>query len=222
MRLTIAEENYLKAIYRLARKSHEAISTNALASELKAKASSITDMIQKLYEKKLLNYRKYQGFLLTKKGEKIALSIIRRHRLWEVFLAEHLNFNWDEVHDIAEQTEHINSAKLVDRLDKYLGYPKYDPHGDPIPDKNGKIINHKNFMLSDARKGQYLEIMGLANSSKEFLQHLEKITLNIGSKIKIKEYLDFDQSLIITSNKKEINLSKKTTNTIFVKLITQI
>src|SRR5580693_6558937 len=139
---TFTEENYLKAIYHLSLQS-ESVSTNQIAASLNTKAASVTDMLKKLADKELINYTKYQGVTLTPQGEKIAVSIIRKHRLWEYFLVEKLNFKWDEVHDVAEELEHISSKELADRLDQFMGYPKYDPHGDPIPDSNGKLKTHE-------------------------------------------------------------------------------
>src|ERR1700760_5386 len=139
---TFTEENYLKAIYHLSLQSGS-VSTNQLAAALSTKAASVTDMLKKLADKELINYTKYQGVTLTSSGEKIAISIIRKHRLWEYFLVEKLNFKWDEVHDVAEELEHISSKELVDRLDSFMGYPKYDPHGDPIPDSKGQFKSHE-------------------------------------------------------------------------------
>src|SRR3984885_5178673 len=138
---TFTEENYLKAIYHL---SHESgsVSTNQIAAALNTKAASVTDMLKKLADKALINYEKYQGVTLTSAGQKIALHIIRKHRLWEYFLVEKLNFKWDEVHEMAEEMEHISSVELIDRLDKFMDYPKHDPHGDPIPDSDGKFKVH--------------------------------------------------------------------------------
>ena len=136
--LTLSEENYLKAIYHLELNSVKEISTNAIAEKMETKASSVTDMIKKLSEKKLIIYKKYQGVKITDFGKKTAANIVRNHRLWEFFLVDKLNFSWDEVHEVAEQLEHIKSPKLIDELDAFLGFPKQDPHGDPIPDKNGK------------------------------------------------------------------------------------
>ena len=150
--LTHSEENYLKEIFHLVEKSKERVSTNSLAEKLNTKASSITDMVKKLADKKLLSYTKYKGCDLSADGKKIALQIIRKHRLWETFLVNKLNFGWEEVHDVAEQLEHIHSVKLIDQLDELLGYPKFDPHGDPIPDKEGKITPHKNIMLSSLKR----------------------------------------------------------------------
>src|SRR6201991_1205996 len=139
---TLAEENYLKCIYHL---SHNSINvgTNQIAESLKTKPASVTDMLKKLADKKLINYAKYQGVTLTSSGENIAVHIIRKHRLWEYFLVEKLDFKWDEVHEMAEELEHISSRELIDRLDKFMDYPRYDPHGDPIPDRDGKFKKHE-------------------------------------------------------------------------------
>ena len=137
---TKAEENYLKTIFKLSEKEKDSVSTNAIAEELETKPSSVSDMLKKLSEKKLINYIKYQGVSLTPLGHRLAVHVIRKHRLWEVFLVSHLNFKWDEVHDIAEQLEHIKSKALVNRLDAFLNFPSYDPHGDPIPNQKQKTI----------------------------------------------------------------------------------
>src|SRR6201991_95913 len=139
---TLAEENYLKSIYHLSM-GDENVSTNQIAAALNTKASSVTDMLKKLADKALINYTRYQGVSLTPSGEKIAVNIIRKHRLWEYFLVEKLDFKWDQVHDMAEELEHISSTELIDRLDKFMGYPKHDPHGDPIPDRDGKFKMHE-------------------------------------------------------------------------------
>lgn len=144
---SLTEENYIKAIYKLCEKSADAVSTNAIAEKMHTKAASVSDMLKKLSKKKLINYRKYQGVTLTAKGEKLALAIVRKHRLWELFLVQKLNFKWDEVHDIAEQLEHIQSDELVKRIDKFLDHPKFDPHGDPIPDVNGKLHPQRSRLL---------------------------------------------------------------------------
>src|SRR6185295_11495480 len=148
LNFSTSEENYLKTIFHLQTKDDN-VSTNELAEKLKAKPASITDMMKKLKTRKLVNYQPYQGFRLTPEGKKIALSIIRRHRLWEFFLAEKLKFNWDEVHEVAEDLEHVGSKKLIDKLDEFLDFPRFDPHGDPIPDSNGRIENTKQVCLTD-------------------------------------------------------------------------
>ena len=148
MNYSISEENYIKTIFHL-QKKEGTVTTNELAKELKTSPASVTDMMKKLKAKKLLNYQPYQGFRLTADGSKVALGIIRRHRLWEFFLAEKLKFTWDEVHEVAEELEHVSNKKLIDKLDAYLGFPKKDPHGDPIPDASGKIESGKNIRLPD-------------------------------------------------------------------------
>src|SRR3984885_4621565 len=168
---TLAEENYLKSIYHLSA-SAESVSTNQLAALLNTKASSVTDMLKKLAEKELINYTRYQGVSLTVTGEKIAVNIIRKHRLWEYFLVEKLNFKWDQVHEMAEEMEHISSTELVDRLDKFMGYPKYDPHGDPIPDSNGHFKKHELKPVSAVDMNEGGIISGVRDHSAEFLQYL--------------------------------------------------
>src|SRR5680860_794131 len=149
--LTFSEENYLKAIFHLERTHPNGVSTNALAKEMETKASSVTDMIKKLSEKNLINYKKYKGFKLSHFGMKTAIAIIRKHRLWEVFLVEKLNFSWDEVHEVAEQLENIKSEQLIRELDRFLGFPKRDPHGDPIPDAEGNFTVLNKVLLSDLK-----------------------------------------------------------------------
>jgi len=199
---SFTEENYLKAIYKLIEQSGSSVSTNAIAEKMNTKAASVTDMLKKLSDKKLINYQKYQGVTLSSKGEKVALSVIRKHRLWEMFLLEKLNFKWDEVHDVAEQLEHINSDKLIEQIDKFLNFPKFDPHGDPIPDANGKIQSHKSKSIASHKKNDVLIMTGVVDHSAAFLQFLDKSGLALGNEIKIKELNDFDRSLQIIINKK--------------------
>src|SRR6187401_2884694 len=165
LNFSTSEENYLKTIFHLQTKD-ENVSTNELAEKLKAKPASITDMMKKLKTRKLVNYQPYQGFRLTPEGKKVALSIIRRHRLWEYFLSEKLKFNWDEVHEVAEQLEHVSNKKLVDKLDEFLAYPKFDPHGDPIPDTNGKMETSKQISLSEMQINKTARICLIANQSE--------------------------------------------------------
>ncbi|NND87947.1 MAG: metal-dependent transcriptional regulator, partial [Flavobacteriaceae bacterium] len=150
---SLTEENYLKTIFHLEQVSSGDISTNAIADKMETQPSSVTDMVQKLAEKELLSYKKYKGTRLTEIGKKVAADVIRKHRLWEVFLVEKLKFHWDEVHDIAEQLEHVQSDELIARLDAFLGHPDFDPHGDPIPDKHGVIKRTEKILLSEAKKG---------------------------------------------------------------------
>src|ERR1700749_3871395 len=168
--LSLTEENYLKAIYKLMELDGDVISTNAIAEKMNTKAASVTDMLKKLADKKLINYAKYQGVTLTSAGENVAVHIIRRHRLWEYFLVEKLHFKWDEVHDMAEEMEHISSRELIDRLDKFMGYPKYDPHGDPIPDCDGHFTHDELRPISSMKLQQAGIISGVRDHSAAFLQ----------------------------------------------------
>ena len=191
------EENYLKEIFKLMEKQSGEISTNAIAEKLGTKAASVTDMLKKLSDKKLLHYKKYQGVQLSAKGKKVAIEVIRNHRLWEVFLVEKLQFKWDEVHEMAEELEHINSKEMVKRLDKYLGYPKFDPHGDPIPDVNGKLGIPKSRILASLGLNKSAQVIGVIDHSPAFLQYIEKLGIGIGQTIKLKEIIHYDQSLHI-------------------------
>lgn len=195
--ISFTEENYLKIIYKLSAETDNEISTNSVAELTQTKAASVTDMLRKLSEKQLVVYQKYQGVRLTEKGENLALMVIRKHRLWEVFLVNKLGFNWDEVHEIAEELEHINSVELIQRLDEFLGFPQCDPHGDPIPDHNGRMpeFGYKN--LSEIEESQKVIMMGVSQHSTSFLQYLAKIGLNLGVEIEVVEINNFDKSLTI-------------------------
>ena len=198
---SFTEENYLKAIYKLIEHDGDPVTTNAISEKLNTKPASVTDMLKKLADKKLIHYQKYQGVRLNEKGEKIALSIIRKHRLWEMFLVEKLNFKWDEVHEVAEQLEHINSDKLVEQLDKFLNYPKTDPHGDPIPDANGKLKLRKSFPLSKLNLEETCIMVGVADHSPAFLRFLDDAGISLQDEIHIKSIIEFDQSLEIIINR---------------------
>lgn len=211
-----SEENYLKAIYHLSLTSLKGVSTNAIAKKLNTKASSVTDMIKKLADKNVLVYKKYQGVQLTVEGKKTAANIIRKHRLWEVFLVEKLNFSWDEVHDVAEQLEHIKSAKLIDEIDALLGFPKYDPHGDPIPDKEGNLDQLEKSLVSTLKINEKGICVGVHDSSATFLQFLDKQQIALGQEITILEKEDFDGSMTIKINQKEITISNKIANNLYV------
>ena len=215
-----SEENYLKAIFTLEAKLDDSVSTTAISRRLETKASSVTDMIKKLAEKKFVNYKKYQGVRLTAKGRKVAVNIIRKHRLWEVFLLKHLNFKWDEVHVIAEQLEHIESRELTDRLDDFLGHPKFDPHGDPIPDKQGKMVAiEEASILSELKAGQSGVIIGVKDSSSPFLRYLESRDLVIGTKLKVEEVFDFDDSMTVVTRDNEVSISKEVCNNLVVEKV---
>lgn len=215
---TLAEENYLKAIFHLEQESNKPVPTNAIAEKLEMKASSATDMVQKLSDKGLLDYRKYKGATLSKEGKKVAANIIRKHRLWEVFLVEKLNFQWDEVHPIAEQLEHIQSDELINRLDAFLDHPDYDPHGDPIPDKNGVIKNAEKKILSELTKGQVGVLVGVRETSSEFLQYLDKRDIAIGTKIRVLGREFFDGSMVLQVRKEQFFISKKIAENLYIQI----
>ena len=202
------EENYLKIIYHLSVISNP-VQTNAIAERIQTKAASVTDMLKKLSDKELVDYVKYQGVTLTEKGKLTAINIVRKHRLWEVFLVDKLNFKWDEVHDVAEELEHIKSTLLVERLDEFLDFPKVDPHGDPIPDQYGNFANLSFIKLSKLKINEKGTITGVSEHSSPFLKHLEKLGLTLGKKIEIVEIIDFDGSVELLVNQKKINISRE-------------
>jgi DtxR family Mn-dependent transcriptional regulator len=216
---SFTEENYLKAIFKLSKGKTE-VSTNAVAEEMETKASSVTDMLKRLADKKLVNYAPYKGVSLTEEGKKIAISIVRKHRLWEVFLVDKLDFKWDEVHDIAEQLEHIQSAELVERLDQFLENPKYDPHGDPIPDKDGNIARHKELTLGDLIIGDKGVIVGVKEHSKSFLNYLDQLGLLLGTEVEVFDKIEFDNSMSLQINKKtKLTVSNQASKNLYIKKI---
>ena len=216
--MTFSEENYLKTIYHLTIISDSEISTNAIAEKMETKASSVTDMLKKLAEKDLVNYKKYQGVSLTEQGKIAAKMIVRKHRLWEVFLVDTLNFSWDEVHDIAEQLEHIKSEKLINKLDDFLGNPTEDPHGDPIPDANGQIVKIEKQLLSELYENQVGICVGVKDTSSEFLKYLDKQGIALGSKIEIIGKESFDLSLKIKVDMRDLSISNKIASNLFLKV----
>lgn len=218
MVFTFSEENYLKAIYHLENQHKKGVPTNALAEMMDTKASSATDMIKRLSEKELVNYRKYQGVKLTTKGENQAIKVIRKHRLWECFLVDKLNFSWDEVHDIAEQLEHIESEKLIHELDKFLGYPKTDPHGDAIPDGKGNFSKINKVLLSKCEPEQTGVFLGVKDSSASFLQYLDKKKISIGTKIKVLSKEFFDGSVMIKIEQEQFSISHKIAENLYVQI----
>lgn len=215
---SFTEENYLKTIYHLSANTDQAVQTNAIAEKMQTKAASVTDMLKKLADKQLINYKKYQGVHLTETGRLAAVNIVRKHRLWEVFLVEKLNFKWDEVHDIAEELEHINSAELVERLDEFLSYPKSDPHGDPIPDKHGAFHNIPFIKLSKLKAGDKGLIMGVSEHSSAFLKHLEKLGLTLGKAISINATTDFDGSVELILENKKISITREVAKHILIRI----
>src|SRR5688572_1834141 len=194
MKVSSSKENYIKAIFHL-QEEDGIVTTNALARQLETSAASVTDMLKKLKTQKLLLYEKYRGFKLTPEGKRIALQIIRKHRLWELFLVKKLQFGWEEVHEMAEELEHISSKKLVDRLDEFLGYPKTDPHGDPIPDNNGKVSVKKQVSLVDMKLNSPAIVSNIGDQSPDMLQLLQHKGLGLGTKVEIKKRFTFDNSI---------------------------
>jgi DtxR family Mn-dependent transcriptional regulator len=215
--MTHSEENYLKTIYHLTTISDAEVSTNAIAEKIETKASSVTDMLKKLAEKDLVHYKKYQGVSLTEKGKLAAKMIVRKHRLWESFLVEKLNFSWDEVHDVAEQLEHIKSEKLIDKLDEFLNFPTEDPHGDPIPNAEGQIVNIKKHLLSEFEKNKIGICVGVKDTSTDFLKYLDKQEIALGSEIEIIEQELFDSSFTIRVGNKEMMISNKIASNLYIK-----
>jgi len=212
-----AEENYLKTIYSLQRDYGSKINTNLISSKIQTKASSVTDMLKKLSTKNLVVYEKYQGVSLTEKGKKAALKVVRKHRLWEYFLVDKLKYNWDEVHSIAEQLEHIDSDTLVDNLEKFLGFPKFDPHGDPIPDKNGHVIERASNNLLELNIGDIGILDQVKDTSESFLQYLDRINLALGDKVEIIDKEPFDNSVQIKLGNKELSVSESVAENIYLK-----
>lgn len=213
---SLTEENYLKSIYHLGGDGNTSVATNDIAEAISTKASSVTDMLKKLADKELINYVKYQGVTLTAKGLETALKVVRKHRLWEVFLVDKLQFKWDEVHEIAEELEHITSELLVDRLEEFLGNPKVDPHGDLIPDKFGKFHKKDLVRISKMNVGERGTVSGVSEHSPSFLQYLEKIGLLLGTKIIIQDILEFDSSVILSVGNKELSVSRDVAKNILI------
>jgi len=214
---SLTEENYLKAIYRISQKADTKITPTAIAEEMNVNAASVVDMIKKLNEKALIGYEKSKGVELTDKGSKSALSIVRNHRLWEVFLLEKLGYSWDVVHEIAEQLEHVKHLELADRLDKYLNFPEYDPHGDPIPKSNGELPARANTLLSNIEVGKTCRVAAVTDTSAVFLQYLHQLSVSIGVEIKVEDKIAFDNSMIITiGHDLRTTVSRKFTESLLV------
>ncbi len=217
LKYTTSEENYIKAIYRL-QQQEGTVTTNELAQELKTRPASVTDMMKKLKAKKLLHYQPYQGFRLTPGGGKVALMIVRRHRLWEFFLAEKLKFTWDEVHEVAEDLEHVSNKKLIDKLDEFLGFPRVDPHGDPIPDAGGRIESIKKICLTELPLNTRAKVSSVRDQSSPVLELLEHRKINIGTPLEVKKKFAFDKSLELkTGRQPAFTISRQLAENIFVK-----
>jgi DtxR family transcriptional regulator, Mn-dependent transcriptional regulator len=212
---SVSEENYLKAIYHL-QEDGGTVTTNALAEKLHTKAASVTDMMKKLSAKGLLNYLPYYGFSLSSDGKRTAIFIIRRHRLWEYFLSQKLGFSWEEVHLLAEELEHVSSKKLIDRLDEFLGFPSYDPHGDPIPDSKGKMAQRNNLPLVLLPKNKPAVVCQVTNQSGEMLELLKHKNIGIGTKLEVKKHFPFDQSFELKIKTKTVTISEQLAKNIFV------
>lgn len=211
-----SEENYLKTIFHLQSKTAK-VSTNAVAQELQTTAASVSDMMKKLNSKKLLHYKPYYGFSLTEEGKKVAVNIVRRHRLWEFFLAEKLKLGWNEIHILAEELEHVSNEKLVDKLDEYLGYPQLDPHGDPIPNKKGKIRAEGTVSLSKVPVNKVGEVYRIINHSPEMVEYLKEKNIWIGTRIQVRKKLPFDNSLEVKVKNQTFTLSDNLAQNLFVK-----
>lgn len=216
---SVSEENYIKAIYHL-QQSVDTVSTNALADQLKTKPASVTDMLKKLKTKKLLHYEPYQGVRLTSEGKKLALGIVRKHRLWEYFLVEKLQFGWDEVHEVAEELEHISSKKLIDKLDAYLDFPRFDPHGDPIPDSSGRMAAQQQINLIDLPLNTPAEVCSVGSQSAELLELLTHKQISIGTRLEVKKQFGFDHSIEIrVKNQPVFTISQQLAQVLFVKKV---
>ena len=216
MELSFTEENYLKAIYHLSGGGLEDVSTNTLAEEMQTRPASVSDMIKKLNLKKVISYEKYRGVNVSEQGKIAALRVIRKHRLWEVFLVKQLNFSWEEVHDVAEQLEHIKSPLLIQRLDEYLGYPKFDPHGDPIPDENGIIHEAEQYPLSEMDINTECTLVAVKNDSREFLRYLGKINAKLGTEMRVLDKIEFDKSMEIMIDGANQFISKEVSDNLLV------
>lgn len=216
--LTSTEEDYLKAIFKIAEKEKKTVSTNAIAHKLGTTAASVTDMLKRLASKEFVQYEKYRGVTLTSSGNKAATHLMRKHRLWKVFLVSKLRFSWHQVEEIAEDLEHIASLELISRLDAFLDYPRYDPHGDPIPNAEGKFTLRSQKSLTELAVGQSGIMLGVKEHDTAFLKHLTKINIKIGSNIKVISITDFDKSMrIIIDNKHEEIISKTIGENLLIK-----
>lgn len=217
MSFSIAEENYIKAVYHL-QQDEELVSTNALSAELQTRPASVTDMLKKLKTKRIISYEPYHGVKLSSEGRKVALGIIRKHRLWEYFLVDKLQFGWDEVHEVAEELEHITSSKLIDKLDAFLGYPKFDPHGDPIPDSRGRLALQQHEPLSGISEHKLVEITAVGSQSSELLEVLKHKGLQMGTRIEVKKIFEFDGSIELKiKNQPIVTISRDLAAVLFVK-----
>ncbi len=217
--LSDTEENYLKALLRITGEQDGVgeAGTNQLAGKLNVRPATATDMLKKLKEKQLVNYEKYGKISLTDTGRDLAIAIVRKHRLWETFLFDKLGFSWDEVHDIAEQLEHIKSEKLVERLDRFLGFPQFDPHGDAIPTADGDYINEARLTLAETSEGTQYTIVAVKDNSPSFLQYVSQIGIGIHSEVTVLQQYEFDHSIALEIDGTKINISDKVAQNIYCK-----
>lgn len=217
--ISTAEENYLKTIFAISEKEGKSATTNAIAAAVQTTAASVTDMLKRLSEKNLIAYEKYRGVQLTESGNRLATALIRKHRLWEVFLMDKLGFAWDEVHELAEQLEHVQGQALVDRLDAFLGHPKFDPHGDPIPDAEGRWTFRPQALLATLKAGDRGIITGVQDHSPAFLQYLDQLGLTLGAELELLERFPYDQSVRVRARgRDELILSDKVCQNLYVKI----
>jgi DtxR family transcriptional regulator, Mn-dependent transcriptional regulator len=211
-----SEENYLKTLYKLYNKEVKKVNNSALAKELNLNPATVLEMVRKLSQKKLVKLMPDKSIQLTESGKKTALLTIRKHRLWEVFLVQKLHYNWNEVHELAEQLEHVESGDMIDRLDAFMGYPAFDPHGDPIPDRNGHLKTNASVPLSNSPAGKNYVVINLADTSDSFLQYLGKLGIKPGTKLKLAEHNSYDNSSTILVQKNNVQLSEKAARNILV------
>lgn len=197
---SLTEENYLKAVFSLSKDKPE-VNVNDLSKRLGIKMPTVTSMMKKLAAKKLVHYESYKPLKLTEKGKKEAALVIRKHRLTEMFLVEKMGFGWEQVHEIAEQIEHIRSPEFFAKMDELLGYPKLDPHGSPIPDKNGKMVWAVYRKLSECKQDDTVKITAVINTTEEFLKFLNIREIHLGVKIKIISYEPFDNTMVVRYDK---------------------
>ena len=214
------EENYLKAIYKITEREGKSASTNAISTAMSTAAASVTDMIKRLATKDLVNYEKSKGVTLTNEGGRLATLLIRKHRIWEVFLCEKLGWAWDECHELAEELEHIQDDELINRMERYLGNPKFDPHGDPIPDSAGNFAVRSQMPLSEMHAGDCGVVVGVQEHSTAFLQYLDRQMLNLGARIEVMEVFEFDDSIKLKLNgESDLIVSSRVSQNLFIKKV---
>ncbi|MEM9991044.1 MAG: metal-dependent transcriptional regulator [Bacteroidota bacterium] len=219
-KISQTEENYLKAIFKINESTGKSAGNKAISNAMDTSAASVTDMLRRLAKKELIHYESHRGVTLTNAGSSIATNLIRKHRLWEVFLVDKLQFAWDEVHPIAEELEHIKSAKLIAQLDEFLGYPKFDPHGDPIPDVEGNFTFRQQILLSDVEVGKQGMLVGVQEHSKDFLQYLDGLKLGLGTVVEVLERFTYDESVRLRiNNSAVVVLSQKVSQNLFIKFV---